>query len=84
MKGWFKHGACAAGLWPAAPMPAPTPLARNGWWRDAVRRPLGAYYRVDPRSITDMRVALNEARILYATAVCHGGWDEGNHWTGRG
>src|SRR3954469_5390508 len=30
------------------------------WWLDAVRRPLGAYYRVDTRSITDMHVALNE------------------------
>ena len=47
------------------------------WWLDAVQRPLGAYYRVDTRSVTDMHVALNEIGILYASAVCHSGWDDG-------
>ena len=49
----------------------------DDWWLDAVRRPLGAYYRIDTRSITDMHVALNEIGILYASAVCHSGWDDG-------
>lgn len=77
MKGWFKYGACAQDLWPAVTMPKPTTSPQDDWWLDAVRRPLGAYYRIDPKSITDMHVALNEVGILYATAACHSGWDDG-------
>jgi hypothetical protein len=50
----------------------------DDWWLDAVRRPLGAYYRIDVRSITDMHVALSEVGILYASAVCHSGWEDGS------
>ena len=49
----------------------------DDWWLDAVWRPLGAYYRINTGSITDMHVALNEIGILYASAVCHSGWDDG-------
>ena len=47
--------------------------SRKDWWQDAVKRPLGAYYRVDHRSVTDMQIALNEIVILYASAACHSG-----------
>ena len=77
MKGWFKYGACAASLWPTEKMPRATRLVKDDWWLDAVRRPLGAYYRLDPSAITDMHVALNEVGILYATAACHSGWQTG-------
>jgi len=30
---------------------------------------------VDVRSVTDMHSALNETGVLYASAVCHRGWD---------
>lgn len=58
-------------------MPPAAKKAADDWWLDAATRPLGAYYRVDTRSITDMHVALNEVGILYASAVCHAGWEEG-------
>ncbi len=58
-------------------MPAPSNDPEQDWWLDAAKRPLGAYYRVETRSITDMHVALNEVGILYASAVCHAGWDKG-------
>jgi hypothetical protein len=77
MKGWFKHGACRAPLWQALDMPQASPDPHKDWWQDAARRPLGAYYRVDHRSITDMHVALNEVGILYASAACHDNWDRG-------
>ncbi len=77
MKGWFKHGACRAELWKTEKMPAPAPAGEDDWWYDAVYRPLGAYYRVDVRSVTDMHVALMETGILYASAVCHDGWMTG-------
>jgi hypothetical protein len=77
MKGWYKYGACAAKLWRSEPMPPPAANPEDDWWQDSVRRPLGAYYRVDPRSVTDMQVALNEIGVLYASAVCHAGWMDG-------
>lgn len=78
MKGWYKHGACSDRLWTSEIMPTDhVAKCSDDWWLDAVRRPLGAYYRIDTRSITDMHVALNEIGILYASAVCHSGWDDG-------
>ncbi len=77
IKGWYKHGACSAKLWPDGNVAPPSSTdPRKDWWLDAVRRPLGAYYRVDPRSIADMHVALNEIGALYASAVVHEGWQK--------
>jgi len=88
MKGWYKQGACSDRLWISEQMPTGhMTKSTDDWWLDAVQRPLGAYYRVDTRSVTDMHVALNEIGILYASAVCHSGWDEGftnrSHTKGR-
>lgn len=77
MKGWYRHGVCKADLWRSMPMPSSAKSAAEDWWLDAAMRPLGAYYRVDHRSITDMHVALNEVGILYASAVCHDAWGKG-------
>lgn len=78
MKGWYKHGVCTSRLWTSEKMPAgPVKKPSDDWWLDAVLRSLGAYYRVDTRSVTDIHVALNEVGILYASAACHSGWDEG-------
>lgn len=77
MKGWYKHGACAERLWQALAMPKAKEDATDDWWQDAVNRPLGAYYRINTQSVADMHAALNEAGILYASAVCHAGWEEG-------
>ncbi len=75
MKGWYKHGACASGLWTRFEMPPEPKDPKQDWWADAVKRPLGAYYRVNAKSITDMHVALNEIGALYASAVTHDGWN---------
>jgi hypothetical protein len=75
MKGWYKHGVCQESLWQGEPMPKACNDPDKDWWQDAATRPLGAYYRVDTRSVTDMHVALREVGILYASAVCHAGWD---------
>lgn len=77
MKGWYRHGVCREALWQSIAMPPAAKRAGDDWWLDAARRPLGAYYRVESRSITDMHVALNEVGILYASAICHAGWNEG-------
>jgi hypothetical protein len=77
MKGWYKHGVCRLDLWERPDMPLPAAKPEDDWWLDAARRPLGAYYRVDTRSVTDMHVALHDVGVLYASAVCHGGWLRG-------
>ena len=79
IKGWYKHGVCAHALWKTPDMPqGVVKNTGDDWWLDAVMRPLGAYYRVDARSISDMHNALNEVGILYASAACHAGWEAGN------
>ncbi len=77
LKGWFRHGASKFDLWKTLAMPKPKRDPKTDWWQDAARRPLGAYYRLDIRSITDMHVALTETGIVYASVDCHEGWDEG-------
>jgi hypothetical protein len=77
LKGWFKHGACREALFPGIEMPPASKKLADDWWFDAVKRPLGAYYRVDKQSLTDMHAALNETGILCASAGCHSGWDVG-------
>jgi hypothetical protein len=79
MRGWFKYGACAADLWKTELMPDPNPDPKKDWWQDAVNLPLGAYYRVDTKSVPDMQIALNEIGALYASAVCHTGWMQGEN-----
>jgi len=56
MKGWYRHGACRHDLWQSLDMPPGAARAEDDWWLDSAKRPLGAYYRVDSRSVTDMHV----------------------------
>ena len=78
LKGWFKHGACVDSMWRTGVAMPPVPDdPKKDWWLEAVNRPLGAYYRIATRSIADIHCALNEVGIVYASAVCHAGWDEG-------
>ncbi len=88
MKGWHKHGVCAETLWrkSAGSRDRPDPA----WHVDAARRPLGAYYRVDARSISDMQAAIHEVRAVYCSARVHQGWldenlieDAGHRFAGR-
>lgn len=83
LKGWYKHGACSQSLWTKLPMPPPKRDPAKDWWQDAALRPLGAYYRIDTRSVTDMHSALSEVGVIYASAICHGGWDEGYELTAK-
>lgn len=75
LKGWSKHGACCDRMWTEPTMPAATNEENSDWWLDAVRRPMGAYYRIGPDNIRDMHIALRETGVLYASAFNHAGWD---------
>ncbi len=76
LKGWLRHGAASARLWPARGMPEPKADACEDWWTDALKRPLGAYYRIEPRSLRDMHVAIDQVGAVYASAWTHAGWEE--------
>lgn len=76
LKGWLRHGAASARLWPKPTMPEPKADACEDWWTDALKRPLGAYYRIDPRSLRDMHVAIDQVGAVYASAWTHAGWEE--------
>jgi hypothetical protein len=75
MKGWHKHGVCSEALWPyiAGDDRCALTAARA---RDALRRPLGAYFRVDAKDLAEMHCAIAEVGILYVTAHVHDGWHE--------
>lgn len=71
MKGWHKHGVCLQESW-SANMEEP----KEGWDKESIEKPLGAYYRVDKESINDMQSALCEVGALYVSAAIHDGWWE--------
>jgi hypothetical protein len=74
MKGWQKHGVCSHRAWPYASAKSDRFLTDERT-SDALRRPLGAYYRVNHKDLVAMHSSLAEVRILYATATVHSGWD---------
>jgi hypothetical protein len=75
MKGWHKHGVCAEKLWPYTPGQQLEPYTEERA-RDALRTPLGAYYRVNHKDLVAMHAAFAEVGVLYASCAVHAGWDE--------
>lgn len=73
MKGWHKHGVCCNEMWPYEVKKIDRALTTERI-EDAVRRPLGAYYRVNHKDLVSMHSAISEVGILYVTAVVHDGW----------
>lgn len=71
MKGWYKHGVCSERIW-RSDKPADTDLTPERQ-ADALKRPLGVYYRVLPRR-NHLQCALNEVGVVFAAAATHGGW----------
>jgi len=71
MKGWHKHGLCALTLWKDGK--AETTLSDQRA-ADAIKRPLGAYFRVNHKDLVAMHAAISEVGILYATSQVHEGW----------
>jgi Papain family cysteine protease len=71
MKGWYKYGICSAKLWPGQ-----GGRITDDRLKDAVTRPLGAYYRVNHQDLVALHSAIADVGILYATAQVHEGWIE--------
>jgi hypothetical protein len=77
MKGWHKHGVCSETEWTSSRRPRKgTGRLNDARTADALRRPLGAYLRVNHRDLVAMHSALAEVGILYATADVHAGWEQ--------
>ena len=72
LKGWHKHGVCADDFW-RSPLEGRTKIS-DDWRENAAQRPLGAYYRVDSRSVSDLQAAIHEVRAVYCSSRVHGGW----------
>jgi hypothetical protein len=72
IKGWFKHGVCAQQLW--AGQQAQIGMLTDKIVTDAAKRTLGAYFRVNHKSLVAMHSAMSEVGVLYASATVHGGW----------
>ncbi|HBG06593.1 MAG: peptidase C1 [Geobacteraceae bacterium GWC2_58_44] len=69
MKGWHKHGVCASDLCDNSANVSEEAL------REAPKRSLGAYSRVNHKDLVAMHSAIAEVGILYATAAVHTGWE---------
>lgn len=78
MKGWHKHGVCGEQAWEYGEAPTPAGGLTRARTADALRRPLGAYLRVNHKDLVAMHCALAEVGILFATALVHRGWSEVN------
>jgi predicted chitinase len=77
MKGWHKHGVCSETLFPYKPAKKSDPQGlTDARTSDALRRPLGAYFRVNHKDIVAMHTALAEVGILYVTCTVHTGWND--------
>lgn len=44
------------------------------WPANAANRPVGVYYRVDKRSVTDMQAAIYDVGAIYVSCAVHAGW----------
>jgi hypothetical protein len=75
MKGWHMHGVCAESDWPYR-LQKRTPRGLNdARTSSALKRPLGAYLRVNHQDLVAMHAAIAEVGVLYATASVHSGWE---------
>ena len=74
LKGWYYHGVLLDGQWPGDPdsdldLDEDPDLAEQ-----AMRIPLGAFYRVNPFRIDDMQSAILELTSIAVSAAIHEGW----------
>lgn len=82
MKAWHKHGVCSEEKWPYISNNGSEGGLTEARTADAVRRPLGAYFRVNHKDLVAMHSAIAEVGILYATATVHDGWGKADKKTG--
>lgn len=72
LKGFHKHGVCQMRYWRTDHHGA---RAHLEWELDALKHPLGVYYRVNKGSVVELQAAINEIGAIYVSARVHDGWD---------
>ncbi|MEG3638576.1 C1 family peptidase [Magnetococcus sp. PR-3] len=78
IKGWYRNGVCAEHYWPYKARQINPP--KKGAYLDALKRPLGAYYRIE-HNRSDLHAALLETGAVMVTARVHKGWDQTHQGT---
>ena len=73
LKGWYHHGLLPEDRWPSLEDAPDIDLDRD-LADEAMRYPLGAFYRVHAFRIDDMQSAVNELSGIVASAAIHEGW----------
>lgn len=79
IQGWYHMGVCLDSKWKytdGKPGHLTVAAAKN-----ARENTLGAYYRLSTR-ISDFHAALNEAGVIYCSAIVHEGWQRPSKRTG--
>jgi len=77
MKGWHKHGVCHKDTWPhehEIEKEDKKKYPSKGWSKEAIKNPLGAYYRINKDSVVDMQAAIKEVGAIYCSATIHKKW----------
>ncbi len=77
IKGWYKHGVTTEKLWPYLDKKGAV-IKDFAFTReraeDALKRPLGAYYRVNDKDVSLIQAAVVEGDAVIASAWIHSGW----------
>ena len=74
MKGWHKHGVCSKVVWPYTKGKPGRPVDLDKWREEAGKMVLGAYYRLNAKSIVEMQAAIREVHAIYVAADVGYGW----------
>lgn len=75
LKGWYYHGVLPDKQWPRLdPLREPDIDHDDRLVALAMRRPLGAFYRVGAFRLDDMQSAVNELSAIVVSASVHEGW----------
>jgi hypothetical protein len=82
MKGWHRHGVTTEKLWPYRVRRGGRRVADREFTPerslDAVRRPIGAYYRIVDSDVSHVQAAVIEGDAVLASAWIHSGWQVEN------
>lgn len=70
MKGWHRHGVTTEELWSTK-----AGVDMGSVLKDALRCPLGAYYRIIDNDVHQVQAAVVEGDAVLASAWVHSGWE---------